>query len=86
MKNELTQTELRLLRVLVAKPLSLEEIVYAMLPFPEEDIKSIIFRLNRDYLIVKQPVIGGGCRTCACQVNYLWRLTFAGRQAAAQST
>jgi hypothetical protein len=86
MKNELTEVERRLLRTLVAKPLSLEDILYAMRPFPEEDVKPILFRLNKDSLIVKHPVIGGGCGTCACQVNYLWRLTFAGRQAAAQST
>jgi hypothetical protein len=30
--------------------------------------------------IVKHPVIGGGCKTCACSITYSWRLSLSGRQ------
>jgi hypothetical protein len=39
-----------------------------------------LYHLNQESLIVKHPIIDGGCKTCACGVTYKWRLTFAGRK------
>lgn len=39
-----------------------------------------LYELNQESLIVKHPIIDGGCKTCACGVTYKWRLTFAGRE------
>lgn len=39
-----------------------------------------LYELNQDSMIVKHPIIDGGCKTCACGVTYKWRLTIKGRQ------
>lgn len=77
----LSDNELKLLKVLLTKPLLYEDVVQAMKPLPEDEVKPLLFRLSKESLIVKHPVIGGGCRDCACEVQYTWRLTYAGRQA-----
>lgn len=77
--THLTQVELRLLRVLLVKPLSQQEMWYAMLPFPAGDINDILRHLSQQYLITKQDVMMG--HTCSRGTPYLWRLTFFGRQA-----
>lgn len=38
-----------------------------------------LYHLNQESLIVKHPIIDGGCKTCACGITYKWRLTFSGR-------
>ena len=81
MLNILSASEHKLLRTLAAKPLTMQEMARAMRPISEQDIKPMLFRLNKQELIVKQPV-GSGCRSCSCTVAYLWRLTYAGRQIA----
>jgi hypothetical protein len=61
--------------------MSVEDVVSAMTPISEHDTRELLYQLNKKYLIVKQPVVSGGCRDCGCMVQYLWRLTFAGREA-----
>jgi hypothetical protein len=73
--------ELEILLALVDKPLNEQDLVSTLTPTPEKDVKSALYQLTQKYLITKQPVIGGGCRDCACQVSYSWRLTLKGREA-----
>ena len=75
-----TDLELQILLALIDKPLSEQDLVSALTPTPEKDIKSSLYQLTQKYLITKQPIISGGCRDCACQVSYAWRLTLKGRQ------
>jgi hypothetical protein len=83
--GELNRRELRLLLTLSDKPLSAQDIVAAMAPISEHDTKETLYQLGKKYLITKQPVAIGGCRECVCQISYLWRLTFAGREALSKS-
>jgi hypothetical protein len=80
-ENLSESTEVRLLTALIPKPLSTEELVAALVPTSEHEIKSTLYELETNFLIVKKPVVGGGCRDCACDISYAWRLTFKGRQA-----
>ncbi len=83
---DLTANEIRLLVVLEQKPLPVEEVVKQMAPMVESEVKTLLYQLDKKYLIVKQPIIGGGCKTCACDVTYAWRLTFKGRQCLSKPT
>lgn len=77
-----TELELQILLTLADKPLPEQDLLAALSTTPEKDAKSAIYKLStQDYMIVKQPIISGGCRDCGCQVHYAWRLTFKGRQA-----
>lgn len=69
---------------LVTKPLSTEDLVVALAPTTEGEVKSALYQLTQTYHVIKHPVIGDGCRNCACQVSYAWRLTLKGRQAISQ--
>lgn len=80
-KETLSEDERRVLKVLLLKPLPIEEVVSAMAPTPEHVVRSTLYQLDKKQLVVSQPAVGGGCRSCACEVKYAWRLTYAGRQA-----
>jgi Fe-S cluster assembly iron-binding protein IscA len=45
-----------------------------------------LYHLNQESLIVKHPIIDGGCKTCACGITYKWRLTLSGRNYLKQTT
>ena len=74
----MTSVELKVLQVLLAKPLSREEIWQAMAPFPVDDVNDILRHLSQQYLITKQDVMMG--HTCSRGTQWQWRLTYAGRQ------
>lgn len=85
LEGVLSDEEILVLRALLAKPLSVEDTITSMRPLTEKQTKSLLYQLDKKYLIVKQPVISGGCHDCGCQVSYLYRLTFSGRLALAKT-
>lgn len=82
---DLLDNELQVLKALVVKPLSTEELVATLAPMPEAEVKAILYQLDKKFLATKQPIFGG-CRVCACEVKYAWRLTYKGRQCTSQPT
>lgn len=85
MEFDLVANEIRILVALEARPLSMGDVVWQMAPLPESEVKELLYQLNQKTLVIKTPAIDGGCRTCACQVKYTWRLTYRGRQALTQN-
>lgn len=72
-------------KILVAlsfKPLSNEELAAAMgmLDDAKEFKHALYWLQEQEHLILKHPVIGGGCKMCACEVTFKWGLTMSGRQ------
>ena len=47
---------------------------------PDDLGKALYHLREQKSWIVKHPVIGDGCKTCACSVSYVWRLSISGRQ------
>ena len=41
---------------------------------------ALYFLREQKSWVVKHPVVGGGCKTCACSISYVWRLSLSGRQ------
>jgi hypothetical protein len=73
--------ESQILIALENRPLSDDELVKYMSDILVHDIQLALYRLREQKMwIEKHPVISGGCTTCACGVNYKWRLTFSGRK------
>jgi len=72
----------RILQALELRPLSDSELVNHLgSEVNAEDIGKALYVLREQKSwIVKHPVIGGGCKTCACSITYSWRLSLSGRQ------
>lgn len=74
--------EQKILQALETKALSNDELLKQL----GEDVTSnqlsnALYQLgDQKGWVQKHPVFGGGCKTCACSVSYLWRLTFSGRR------
>lgn len=76
----------KILEALENRALSQQELANSLgvMDDAHEFVESL-YHLNQESLIVKHPIIEGGCKTCACGVTYKWRLTFAGRMHLQQS-
>lgn len=73
----------RILQALEHKPLPVEELGASLsdLSFTQNELDQVLFQLvNQKYWIQHHGVVGGGCKTCACSVSYVWRLSRAGRE------
>jgi len=77
----ISELQRRVLVGLFDKPLSTPQLVSVLSPTGEDQVKEALYQLTQQYLIATHPVIGGGCKDCACQVSFSWRLTRSGRQA-----
>jgi hypothetical protein len=73
--------EAQVLQALEARALSKEELWEQLnTKMNAAELSNAIYQLSEQkYLIQKHPIIGGGCKTCACSISYVWRLTFSGR-------
>lgn len=73
--------EHKILEALELRPLSTAELVNRLQGHSIDEVNAALYQLREQkYMIEKHPVIGGGCRTCACSVTYAWRLTIKGRK------
>lgn len=74
--------EQKILQILEVKALSKEELLQRLgSDVSENQLAHALYLLgDQKGLVQKHPVIGGGCTTCACNISYLWRLTFSGRK------
>lgn len=73
--------EQEILEALELRSLSTAELVNRFPNMPIGIINNALYQLReQQHLVEKHPVIGGGCKTCACSVTYTWRLTIKGRQ------
>lgn len=73
--------ERQILEALEYRPLSLEELLHVLPEAASQDIQKSLYELSEQKMwVVKLPAIGGGCKTCACEVTFKWRLTIGGRQ------
>lgn len=74
--------EEKILRALELRPLSTDELANHLgSEVSLDQINAALYQLREQKgLVVKHPVIGGGCKTCACSVSYVWRLSLSGRQ------
>lgn len=74
--------EQKILQALGQRPQSTEELANHLgSEVSPDDIGKALFHLREQKSwIIKHPVIGGGCKTCACSVSYVWRLSISGRQ------
>lgn len=72
----------RILQALELRPLSDSELANHLGPeVSSDDLNKALFQLREQKSwIVKHPVFGGGCKTCACSITYSWRLSLSGRQ------
>jgi len=71
--------ETRILVSLRNKPLSLSELVDAV-DLSGEVLGEALHSLKERLLLEKHPVVSGSCKTCACGVKYVYRLTYSGRK------
>ena len=72
--------ELQILQALQAKSLSTRELSEALGSPIHDDFNRALHVLKAEKSwITKHPVIGDGCKNCACSVTYVWRLTISGR-------
>jgi hypothetical protein len=74
--------EQRILQALGPRALSTEELSSQLgSEVSSDDISKALFHLREQKSwVVKHPVFGDGCKTCACSVSYVWRLSLSGRQ------
>ena len=71
----------KILQALEIRALSQKELATSVeVEDDAHELVKALYELNQDSLIVKHPIIDGGCKTCACGVTYKWRLTFKGRK------
>ncbi len=74
--------EQKILKALEIRSLSTDELSNHLGPEVSIDqINNALYQLREQKSwVVKHPVMGGGCKTCACSVSYVWRLSLSGRQ------
>lgn len=73
--------EKKVLQALEYRPLSQDELMNSLENPDVQDLQSALYQLREQKMwIEKHPIVGGGCKDCACQVTFKWRLTLAGRQ------
>lgn len=72
----------RILQALEFRPLSDAELSNHLgSEVSSNELSNALYQLKEQKSwIVKHPVIGGGCKTCACSITYTWRLSLSGRQ------
>lgn len=72
----------KILQALEHRALATDELLNHLDPKPsDQDLQFALYELREQKKwIDKHPIIGGGCKDCACQITYKWRLTFAGRR------
>lgn len=82
----MSDLDCRIIQELELRPLSTEELSNHLgADVSTHSLNEALYRLREQKSwIAKHPVFGG-CKTCACSVTYLWRLTLTGRQALNQN-
>lgn len=77
----LSPDELRILQALEKKPISEDDLERMLASIGHDNFHSAIYQLTtQKYLIAKSPILGG-CKSRGCEIDYVLRLTFAGRTA-----
>jgi hypothetical protein len=74
----------KIIRALEWKSLAQEELAASVggTSLDVNELDRVLYILaNQKYWIQHHGVIGSGCKSCACSVSYVWRLTRAGRDA-----
>ena len=71
----------RIIAALEHKALHNEQLAEALgIMDDDSELVRNLYTLTQEYLIQKHPIMEGGCKTCACNITYKWRLTLSGRQ------
>jgi len=74
--------EQQILKALAKSSASADELYLLVDPgITVQKFQEALYQLREQkFWVEKHPVIGGGCKTCACGISYVWRLTISGRQ------
>lgn len=72
--------EQKILKALESHPLSDAELAEHLgAEVSTQEMNNALYQLREQKMWVQKHPVMGGCKTCACSISYLWRLTFSGR-------